>query len=234
MSVTKTLALSHSHPQPREPDMSSSATPAVKLALCVRTAEVKDDFSNVPELETMLVDRAICETDKSYLQIIPYVTLVSKVDGHLMQYSRGKAGGEGRLFSKTSIGLGGHMDNEVIGSFYSAVATETARELVEEVGIKDAQGIHSRILDQLYAHHFTFFHLKDSPNEVDHVHLALSLVLGVDPSECTALEEGVIVDPQWRELDELYEEVVTGVSTLELWSQVVVRNVVRDLKPALA
>lgn len=203
---------------------------AIKVALCVRTAEVNADYSNIPELETFLMDRVICETDTSYLQVIPYLTLVSKIDGRILQYTRGGGGGEGRLFNKTSIGMGGHMDVRHSGSFYYGIAVEAARELCEELGIPFTPELVERISALLYEGRFEFFHLKDSDNPVDHVHLAVSIVLPIDPQECTTLEEGAIVDPVWRTLDELYAEVKSGNTRLELWSQRVVRNIVSQLQ----
>jgi len=107
----------------------------IKHAVCIRTAEAHADFSNVPELKLHLVDRALCEEDPSFLQIIPYITVVSMYNGEILQYSRGQAGGEGRLIGKTSIGFGGHMDEVHNGSFYNVVATQTLCELGEEWGL---------------------------------------------------------------------------------------------------
>src|SRR5262245_37962369 len=52
------------------------------------------------------------EQDPSYKQLIPYVIFLHR-DGedriHVFQYTRGKGQGEGRLHSKKSIGIGGHI-----------------------------------------------------------------------------------------------------------------------------
>lgn len=56
-------------------------------------------------------DRDTLEDDPSWKQIIPYVVLVgSGCCDPVFVYRRGKAGAEGRLHGKLSIGLGGHVN----------------------------------------------------------------------------------------------------------------------------
>ena len=52
------------------------------------------------------------EQDPSFKQLIPYVIFrYTDTAGvaHVFQYTRGKGQGEGRLHSKRSIGIGGHI-----------------------------------------------------------------------------------------------------------------------------
>jgi predicted NUDIX family phosphoesterase len=57
----------------------------------------------------MLVQREMAETNPSYRQIIPYIVLRSP-SGEVLTYRREKGVGEERLASKSSIGVGGHID----------------------------------------------------------------------------------------------------------------------------
>lgn len=68
------------------------------------------------------------ETQKEYLQIIPYVTLFTGI-GKVLAYRR--SGSEGRLHDYYSIGFGGHITKTDHGCINCA----TSRELEEEVGI---------------------------------------------------------------------------------------------------
>lgn len=91
----------------------------MKKALCIQAKEFYDKISNFAE-ETFnleMVDREICENpDNNYIQIIPYVTfqyvnIESGVISFLM-YDRADSINEERLKSLSSIGFGGHIDNE--------------------------------------------------------------------------------------------------------------------------
>lgn len=150
-----------------------------------------EEFDTLPadEWEPVMMPRIQCETDEDYLQIIPYVSLVNE-NGEYFSYERGVAGGESRLYAKRSIGLGGHIDNPVTTTLDDLIVEETARELLEEVGlVADKQKI-ARALQDAYV-------IRETATEVDRVHLGIAFTISVHSSELTKLEEGVIINPMW-------------------------------------
>jgi len=54
------------------------------------------------------MDRGAAEEDPSHKQLIPYC--IFKCGDRVLYYTRGKAGGENRLHSKISVGVGGHIN----------------------------------------------------------------------------------------------------------------------------
>ena len=65
------------------------------------------------------------ETDPSFKQLIPYC--IFRHHGQVFHYKRGKLQGEGRLHSKRSIGVGGHIsaeDRNGESSVYQAYSRE--------------------------------------------------------------------------------------------------------------
>jgi predicted NUDIX family phosphoesterase len=76
--------------------------------------------------------RPRAEDDPSFKQIIPYV--VMRHGDHVFQYLRGQGGGEKRLRSLRSIGVGGHInpqDNPLAGD--NPYRQGMLREVAEEV-----------------------------------------------------------------------------------------------------
>lgn len=80
--------------------------------------------------------RSEVETDPSVKQLIPYAVL--RRGDSVFAYQRGKSGGEDRLHSRWSIGVGGHICQEDGDSIQTAYQTGFQRELDEEVRIDGA------------------------------------------------------------------------------------------------
>jgi predicted NUDIX family phosphoesterase len=80
--------------------------------------------------------RSEVETDPSVKQLIPYAIL--RRGDSVFAYQRGKSGGEDRLHSRWSIGVGGHICREDGDSIQTAYQTGFQRELDEEVRIEGA------------------------------------------------------------------------------------------------
>lgn len=86
--------------------------------LCIK----KKDFDTLDKLGKIIdlpstslhwIERELAETDESYLQLIPYVSIVrveAANDYSVFKYTRLKGGQEVRLHNNTSIGIGGHID----------------------------------------------------------------------------------------------------------------------------
>jgi predicted NUDIX family phosphoesterase len=78
--------------------------------------------------------RGEVETDPSFKQLIPYVTL--RCAGELFHYTRGASGTETRLRALRSIGLGGHISREDGPPAADPYRAGMLRELAEEVEIQ--------------------------------------------------------------------------------------------------
>lgn len=144
------------------------------------------------------------EIDESYKQVIPYCPVVT-CSGHVLTYTRGKAGGEGRLHDLSSIGLGGHVNP-------SDMSWENAliRELKEEIGLTESfkytlAGV-----------------INENKTEVGRVHVGLlCIVLISDRSEVDmSLAESCIDNPRFVHWSELKEGEDDGEMEFELWSQI--------------
>jgi len=82
--------------------------------------------------------RAEVEQDPGFKQLIPYVILRhTAADGtqQVFQYTRGRGQGEGRLHSKRSVGIGGHISDADVDGDGSTYDEGMRRELDEEVAI---------------------------------------------------------------------------------------------------
>ena len=201
---------------------------AEKFALCVETKDLPDlsettFFPADSEFDTaiknapmQMVDRAICETDESLRQIIPYMVLRNPLDDKLFVYARGGKSGEGRLIGNLSIGLGGHIDYLPAANqdLLAHCVVEGLRELQEEVG---------------YTPHVPPRHLGyiNNPNDaVNLVHIGVLYgVVGL-PEKFGAHETSVIESGRWLTLEELYED--DTYNQLERWSKTAI-HVIKTL-----
>ena len=75
--------------------------------------------------------RDTVEEDPSLKQLIPYC--VFRHEGRVFHYRRGTEQGEGRLHSKRSIGIGGHISSEDTQAGRSPYEEGMQREIAEEV-----------------------------------------------------------------------------------------------------
>lgn len=100
--------------------------------------DTKTILQNVSDHYTTM-RRGDAEEDNTHKQPIPYAVLT--VGDKAFHYERLSNSGESRLHHKTSIGLGGHM-NEVkeAKSFKETLLVNLIREISEETLIKDAEG----------------------------------------------------------------------------------------------
>jgi predicted NUDIX family phosphoesterase len=145
------------------------------------------------------------EQDPSFKQLIPYVIFRHRSAGgvQIFQYTRGKGQGEGRLHSKRSIGIGGHIsaDDELADG--AAYAEGMRRELAEEVDI-----------DTPYREQCIGL-INDDQTEVGRVHMGVVHVLDVEttavhPREVDILEAG------FRPI----EAIRAAADQFETWSQI--------------
>lgn len=206
----------------------------VKVALCVRTEDLPYDYQmaylklnhprvlpideGVFDVPTQLVDRAICETNEAYKQLLPYI-VVTNPEYKIFSYYRGGAGQEARLHGAISIGIGGHVDllPQSGGSvaLYGILNAEAGRELFEEIGVP--------ALD----HDFDFTGvIVDPTNAVGRVHSGLLTRYHLTDFDMLILEEGMIEQGQFRSIYELRQPEI--YDRLENWSKAVVDHLSID------
>ncbi len=202
-----------------------------KQALCIPREQAELTIDN---WTPSLISRSICETDNTMLQVIPYVVLIDEDTEKVFMYQRGQAGGEDKLKSKWSIGLGGHIDEMPAEdeSILDLIAREACRELKEEVGITLAS-------DESEVYQSTFInggkpatiYLPYSDNTADHVHLGVLIIQNVDKSSLGKHEEGVIEKGTWVSPSELINIATSKDETrvLEYWSQIATIEVVNEV-----
>jgi predicted NUDIX family phosphoesterase len=160
---------------------------------------------------TRYLPRWRAEEDPSYKQLIPYVLLEHvEAAGRRMvfQYTRGKGQGEGRLHSKRSVGIGGHIcEADVSDQAIHPYQDGLQRELSEEVAIYSPY--HERCVGLI----------NDDETEVGRVHLGVVHIFElerplVEPREPDILECG------FRPV----EELLADLSRFESWSQICLRE----------
>lgn len=154
------------------------------------------------------------EEDPSFKQLIPYV-IFRHTDAagrvHLFQYTRGKGQGEGRLHSKKSVGIGGHISAEDSGAKTSAYEEGMRRELAEEVAIDTS---YREVCAGL---------INDDESEVGKVHLGVVHIFDVETPDVRPLETD-ICDAGFRPL----EEIMADTSGFETWSSICLKALFAD------
>ncbi len=150
--------------------------------------------------------RGNVEEDPSFKQLIPYVIFRHRdEDGNqtVFQYTRGTGQGEGRLHSKQSVGIGGHIstvDADAVGTPY---AEGMKRELDEEVAI-----------DTPYTDTCVGL-INDDETPVGQVHLGVVHIFDVE-QPAVRPRETEIIDAGFRPVD----EILTDLSKFETWSSI--------------
>lgn len=155
--------------------------------------------------------RGEVEVDPGFKQLIPYVIFRHRDrQGRqtVFQYTRGTGMGEGRLHSKRSVGIGGHIsavdaDPRTNGNPYDE---GMRRELEEEVTI-----------DTPYTARCVGL-INDDQTEVGSVHLGVVHVFDVErpavrPNEPDIIESG------FRPVD----QILADLSGFETWSEICMR-----------
>lgn len=155
------------------------------------------------------------EEDPSFKQLIPYVIFRYRDDSgrvHVFQYTRGKGQGEGRLHSKRSVGIGGHISADDTAGQHQTSHAQSAyqegmrRELKEEVTIEAP-----------YTERCVGL-INDDETEVGRVHLGVVHVCEIQQPRVRPLEPDII-DAGFRPI----EELLADTSGFESWSQICLR-----------
>jgi len=160
--------------------------------------------------------RSLAEEDPGWKQIIPYALFVH--GGKVLHYTRTKKGGESRLHSKGSIGIGGHMNDHDEGLFAldgEAYRAGVRREIAEELRL--GGGFTDRVVALL----------NDDSNEVGRVHLGVVHLVQLESPE-VASNDPSLGNPIFLTPDEL----LARREHLESWSQICVDHLDRILSGA--
>ena len=151
------------------------------------------------------------EEDPSFKQLIPYMIFRHR-DGRgrqsVFQYTRGTGQGEGRLHSKRSVGIGGHIsvtDAQVDGRA-NPYEEGMRRELQEEV-----------IVETPYTARCVGL-INDDQTAVGRVHLGVVHLLDVQEPAVRPREEEII-QSGFRPV----EEILADLSGFETWSEICMR-----------
>lgn len=172
-------------------------------------------------LDTLLDPRNIrylprpeMERDPSFKQLIPYVVFRhTTADGRTLvfQYTRGKGQGEGRLHSKRSVGIGGHISSiDTVSSLDSAAGASAdpyqeglRRELAEEVAI-----------DTPYTQQCVGL-INDDLTEVGKVHLGVVHIFDVERPAVQPRESEILACGFCD-----VRELLADLTGFETWSQI--------------
>ncbi len=149
--------------------------------------------------------RSTVETDPSLKQIIPYAVFTH--EGRILRYVRGGKSGEKRLVAKSSIGIGGHINDGDEGLFAfneDAYRTAVEREIAEELRL--GGGFIDRVVGLI----------NDDATEVGQVHLGVVHLVELESSDVRPGEAAItrleFVAPQ---------ALLEQRENLETWSQIV-------------
>lgn len=149
------------------------------------------------------LQRDEAEHDPSKKQIIPYALFHHR--GRFLRYVRSKKSGEQRLAAKSSLGIGGHInqdDHAAASLERSLYMAGVEREVAEELTI---QGPWSQRIVAL---------LNDDSNEVGQVHLGVVHLVDLESDQVASNEE-TIADVGFHSPESLRSER----DRLETWSQ---------------
>lgn len=155
------------------------------------------------------MDREAAEDDPSHKQLIPYCVI--RCGCRILNYTRGKSGGESRLHALRSVGVGGHINPVDTGggrtgpeAYQAAVERELEEELVFDLP-------HTNRIIAL---------LNDDSNPVGQVHLGVVHLIEIE-EEAVHSNEDALADLCFTEIEELNGPMF---ERFETWSQFCVRH----------
>lgn len=164
------------------------------------------------------MERELAEQDENYVQIIPYI--VATQNNKIFIYSRLKKGGESRLHSKLSIGLGGHIDTTDLPLDLSRTGTtlvESAayRELFEELKIELTEKIIELIPKGTL--------IYDDSNPVGRVHLGVLYTSDLS-NRSVSINEVDKIEGDFKSVDEIKQLYTENPERFETWSVIALKS----------
>ena len=167
---------------------------------------LKEVVSNLANTYSVM-RRGDAEENPTFKQPIPYCVL--KRGNEVFVYERLQGGGETRLHSKLSMGVGGHMNKFEVEDFYEQLSVNLERELEEELLIDG---------DRLSLD--TIGLINDDENEVGKVHIGLLVIAELKEDATVAVRETDQLKGMWLTIEDLTQS--DTYERLESWSQFVV------------
>ena len=176
----------------------------------IRTTDINAAISQLLDPENhFFMDRAEAEDDPTHKQLIPYCVI--RCGDRILNYTRGKAGGESRLHAQRSVGVGGHINPVDTGNGRTgpdAYEAAVERELAEEL-----------IFDKFHQNHVIAL-LNDDTNPVGRVHLGIVHLIEIE-SDHVQSNEDALADLRFTELPTL---AGPEFDALETWSQFCIQH----------
>ena len=155
------------------------------------------------------LSRHLAETDESFKQIIPYV--VVRYESKYLLARRTSRQTESRLHGKSSLGIGGHInDTEQLAAGASIIEAGLERELEEEIHLYGQR--RSLKLAGI---------ISDDSTPVGRVHLGLVFLLDVASPEFR-VNEPELMTAEWADVGALRDRY----PQMETWSQIVFDNII--------
>jgi predicted NUDIX family phosphoesterase len=149
--------------------------------------------------------RDTVEEDPSFKQLIPYC--IFRHEGQIFYYTRGSKGGEQRLHSKRSIGIGGHISSEDDAKAGSTYREGMQREIDEEVAME------TKYTEQCVGL------INDDETEVGKVHLGIVHVFDLELPKVSPREESII-----KTGFDSPEKLLQELEQFETWSQICLKG----------
>lgn len=160
------------------------------------------------------IHRELAEDDPTHKQIIPYA--IFKHGDKFLRYLRGKKSGEQRLASKTSIGIGGHINQDDFNS--SSLEKDTYLTGIE-------REINEELIINCDYNNLPIALINDDSNDVGQVHLGVVHLFDLESDQVEAGEAN-IENLEFLSSDDLLREK----DNLESWSQICVDHLDEIIK----
>lgn len=160
------------------------------------------------------IHRELAEDDPTHKQIIPYA--IFKHGDKFLRYLRGKKSGEQRLASKSSIGIGGHINQDDFNS--SSLEKDTYLTGIE-------REINEELIINCDYNNLPIALINDDSNDVGQVHLGVVHLFDLESDQVEAGEAN-IENLEFLSSDDLLREK----DNLESWSQICVDHLDEIIK----
>ena len=160
------------------------------------------------------IHRELAEDDPTHKQIIPYA--IFKHGDKFLRYLRGKKSGEQRLVSKSSIGIGGHINQDDFNS--SSLEKDTYLTGIE-------REINEELIINCDYNNLPIALINDDSNDVGQVHLGVVHLFDLESDQVEAGEAN-IENLEFLSSDDLLREK----DNLESWSQICVDHLDEIIK----
>ena len=165
-------------------------------------------------INNFFIHRELAEDDPTHKQIIPYA--IFKYGDKFLKYLRGKKSGEQRLASKSSIGIGGHINQDDFNS--SSLEKDTYLTGIE-------REINEELIINCDYNNLPIALINDDSNDVGQVHLGVVHLFDLESDQVEAGEAN-IENLEFLSIDDLLREK----DNLESWSQICVDHLDEIIK----